>query len=74
MILAMIGGGTIPLFVMPPLMQTMSGISPFKWAILAVEGAIWRGFTPREMLLPCGILLALGAVCFTIGVKRLRFE
>lgn len=74
MVLAMIGGGTIPLFFMPPFMQTLSSISPFKWAILAVEGAIWRGFSLQQMLLPCGILLALGAVCFVIGAARLRFE
>lgn len=74
LVLAMIGGGTIPLFVMPPVMQTLSGVSPFKWAILAVEGAIWRGFGIREMLLPCGILLTLGVVCFAIGVRRLKFE
>lgn len=74
MVLAMIGGGTIPLFFMPPFMQTLSSISPFKWAILAVEGAIWRGFTFQQMLLPCGILLTLGVVCFVIGAARLRFE
>ncbi|MCC6678043.1 MAG: ABC transporter permease [Phycisphaerales bacterium] len=74
MVLAMIGGGTIPLFFMPPFMQTLSNVSPFKWAILAVEGALWRGFTLQQMLLPCGILLTLGLVCFVIGAARLRFE
>lgn len=74
MILAMIGGGTVPLFFMPPVMQTLSSISPFKWAIIAVEGAIWRGFTLEQMLVPCGILLGLGVVCFAIGAARLRFE
>lgn len=74
MILTMIGGGTIPLFLMPAFMQTFSSISPFKWAILAVEGAMWRGFTPMEMLLPCSILLGVGAVCFAVGARRLKFS
>ncbi|MEK6703774.1 MAG: ABC transporter permease [Planctomycetota bacterium] len=74
MVLAMIGGGTIPLFVMPPFMQTISNVSPFKWAIYAVEGGMWRGLSPMEMLLPCGILIGLGIVCFAIGVKRLKWE
>lgn len=74
MILAMIGGGTIPLFVMPPFVRTLSNISPFKWAIYSVEGGMWRGLSPMEMLLPCGILVALGVVCFAIGVKRLKWE
>lgn len=74
MILAMIGGGTIPLFAMPPFVKTLSNISPFKWAIYAVEGGMWRGFSPIDMLLPCGILIGLGVVCFAIGVKRLKWE
>jgi ABC-2 type transport system permease protein len=74
MILAMIGGGTIPLAFMPPFLETLSNVSPFKWAIVAVEGGMWRGFTAADMLLPCGILLGVGAVAFVIGVKRLRWE
>ncbi len=74
MILAMIGGGTIPLIAMPPFVKTLSNISPFKWAILGVEGGMWRGFTPMDMLLPCGILVGLGVVCFAVGVNRLKWE
>jgi ABC-2 type transport system permease protein len=48
-------------------MRTLSNASPVKWSILALEGAIWRDFTLPEMLLPCGILIAVGAVCFTVG-------
>lgn len=68
-IMGMLGGGMLPLFLMPQWLQTLSAISPVKWAILALEGALWRGFTAREMLLPCGVLLVVGAVCFTIGVR-----
>jgi ABC-2 type transport system permease protein len=46
--------------------------SPVKWAILGIEGAIWRGFSLSEMLLPCAILLGFGAICFAIGVRALR--
>lgn len=72
LVLAMIGGGTIPIFVMPKVMQTVSGISPFRWAVLAVEGATWRSMSLSEMLLPCGILLAIGAVGFTLGAMMFR--
>jgi ABC-2 type transport system permease protein len=71
MIFSMLGGGMVPLFVMPAWMRTLSDISPVKWSILALEGAIWRGFSLSEMLLPCGVLLAFGA-CFTI-LGMLRF-
>ena len=65
---AMIGGGMVPLIAMPPWMLTASNASPFKWGILAMEGAIWRGFTPADMLLPCLILLGIGALFFGLGV------
>jgi ABC-2 type transport system permease protein len=67
--LAMFGGGMIPLIAMPDWMQVASNLSPMKWAILALEGGIWRDFTPADMVLPCLVLLGVGAVSFTIGVK-----
>jgi ABC-2 type transport system permease protein len=69
--LAMIGGGMIPLAFMPAWMQTVSNISPTKWNIVALEGAIWRGSSLVEMLLPCGVLMAIGAVGFGLGVRFL---
>jgi ABC-2 type transport system permease protein len=75
LIMAMLGGGMIPLFVMPGWMQRVSGVSPVNWAIRAMEGAIWRDFTAQQMLAPCAMLLAFGLVCFALGVfgfKRLE--
>ena len=72
MILAMFGGGMMPLVFMPSWMRSVSHFSPIKWGILALEGGIWRDFTFTEMLLPCGILLALAAAFFTLGVLMLR--
>lgn len=71
LIFSMTGGGMIPLFAMPPWMQALSNFSLVKWAILGVEGAVWRGFTWSEMALPLGILLAAGAVAFTLGAMAL---
>ena len=73
LVMAMLGGGMIPLFIMPAWMQSVSNISPIKWAILALEGAIWRNFSLQEMLLPCGILIAIGVVFFTVGVRAFRW-
>jgi ABC-2 type transport system permease protein len=67
--MAMFGGGMIPLIAMPGWMQTASNISPMKWAVLALEGGIWRDFTLADMMLPCLVLLGVGAVCFAIGVR-----
>lgn len=75
LVLAMIGGGTVPLFMLPRWMQTVSGVSPFRWAVLALEGSVWRGMTVREMLLPLGVLAGLavaGFVVGAVGVGRVR--
>ena len=70
--MTMFGGGMMPQFVMPPWMQTAGNLSPVKWAILGIEGAVWRNFTLAEMVLPTAILLAFGGVCFAVGVRALR--
>lgn len=70
--LALFGGGMVPLVYMPRWMAQAGMISPVRWGILAVEGASWRGFSLPEMLLPCGILIATGVICFAIGTRTLR--
>jgi len=66
-VMAMLGGGMLPLVFMPAWMQRVGSVSPVKWAIYAMEGAIWRDFSAAEMMLPCGILVGIGAVFFLIG-------
>ncbi len=70
--MSMFGGGMIPVFLMPGWMKTASNASPLKWTVLSIEGAIWRGFSFSEMVMPCLILVGIGAACFTIGVKVLQ--
>ena len=68
-VMSMLGGGMIPLFFMPGWMRSISTFSPVKWSVLAMEGAVWRGFSLVEMLKPCGILIAVGVACFAFGVR-----
>jgi len=72
LVMAMLGGGMVPLFVMPSWMLVASHASPAKWAILAFEGALWRGFGPAEMALPCAILLGVGVAAFALGARAFR--
>lgn len=72
LVMAMLGGGMVPLFVMPPWMLAAGNVSPAKWAILGLEGALWRGFSPAEMALPCLMLVGVGIVCFTLGARVFR--
>jgi ABC-2 type transport system permease protein len=67
LVVSMLGGGMLPLAFMPDWLQKLSSVSPMKWGILAVEGAVWRGFTLSEMLFPVGVLLAIGIFFFSLG-------
>jgi linearmycin/streptolysin S transport system permease protein len=72
--MAMLGGGMVPRMFMPAWMQSLSNISPVKWAILSMEGAVWRDFSTSEMLLPWGVLLGVGIVFFAIGAKGFSWQ
>jgi ABC-2 type transport system permease protein len=67
-IMAMLGGGMVPLFFMRGWMETLSHLSPVRWSIIALEGAIWRDFSYAEMVQPCLLLVVVGAACYTAGV------
>jgi ABC-2 type transport system permease protein len=68
LVMAMLGGGMMPLFFMPGWLRAISSISPVKWGILALEGAVWRDFSIGELLLPVVILWGVGIAFFAIGV------
>ena len=72
LVLAIVGGGTVPVFLMPAWMQTASAISPFHWSVLAIDGAVWRGFSPREFALPLAVLLTTAAIGITLGALLMR--
>jgi ABC-2 type transport system permease protein len=68
--LFLLGGAMVPLMVMPPWLAKLSVASPVRWAILALEGAIWRDFSALEMVVPCAILLLVAAATFIVGARR----
>lgn len=68
LILAMFGGGMMPLFLLPEWAQRLGSFSPVKWSILAMEGAIWREFDLTALLPICATLVTIGAAAFCIGV------
>jgi ABC-2 type transport system permease protein len=67
LVLAMIGGGMVPQMFMPHWMDALSDWSPVKWAILGLEGGVWRDFSLHDALLPCLILLGQGLVAGLVG-------
>lgn len=69
--LAMLGGSMVPQIAMPRWMQTAGSVSPVKWMIRSFEGAIWRDLPWSEMLIASGIMLAMGAVFYVVGLAIL---
>ena len=68
----LLGGGMMPTFVMPAWMQSVGVVSPVRWAMRSVEGALWRGFSLAELAPGLGVLLAVGALALAVGVWRFR--
>ena len=71
-IMAMLGGGMIPLSALGDGMKAVSVISIFRWMIQALDGAIWRNYSFTDMLAPCGVLVAIGACGFAVGMSAFR--
>lgn len=75
LVLAIVGGGSIPLVFMPPILRSISVVSPFRWAIAALEGPLWRGGSIPDQFASIGSIALVGLVCAVIslgGMARWR--
>jgi ABC-2 type transport system permease protein len=72
MIMAMLGGGMVPLIFMPSWLRPFSHFSPVKWGIIALEGGVWRNLSLVQVMNPCLVLLGIGLAFFLLGVVMLR--
>ncbi|MDO9556025.1 MAG: ABC transporter permease [Coriobacteriia bacterium] len=73
MLFAALGGSMIPVDMMPAWMLPLQSVSPVYWAMGAFLD-LMRGEAFSVVLMPVGILLGIGAVLFTFGLWRLRYE
>jgi hypothetical protein len=53
-------------------MESVSRFSLVKYAVLSVEGAVWRGFGWGEMLPVLAVPLLAGLACIVIGTRILQ--
>lgn len=67
MVFAMFGGGMVPAMFLPSWMQPLSQVTPVRWAIYSLEGAVWRDFSWNEMMTPLAILIGIGLLFFSVG-------
>ncbi|MCC5822012.1 MAG: ABC transporter permease [Phycisphaerales bacterium] len=72
LILALLGGAGVPLMFFTGWLRWVTMGSPFRWAIVALEGSTWRGWTPGELLGPWMVLGGIGALGMVFGLWRFR--
>lgn len=72
LILALLGGAGVPLMFFTGWLRWVTMASPFRWAITALEGSTWRGWSPGELLGAWSVLAAIGVVGLVFGLWRFR--
>lgn len=72
MVMAMLGGAMVPFAFLPPFFKTLSIVSPVRWAIFSLEGAIWRQLTLAELWIPWSVLLTIAVLGFWLGSTKLK--
>ncbi|HEY9077972.1 MAG TPA: ABC transporter permease [Anaerolineaceae bacterium] len=68
--MAAVSGAMFPSIQIPGLQL----VTPHYWAIRAFQNVITRGMGIEGILMPCGVLLGISAVCFVIGLSRFKFD
>lgn len=72
--LAPLGGAWWPMEVVPDFMRIVGHISPIAWAMDGYNSLIFENGDISTVLLPVLVLLAIGLVCFGIGIWRFRYD
>lgn len=72
LVLALVGGAGVPLVFFRGWVRGVTAISPFRWAIEALEVATWRQGDVGDLLVPGGVLLLIWATCAGFGWARFR--
>jgi ABC-2 type transport system permease protein len=65
---AAIGGIMVPRFVMPPVMQSLTEISPMAWALDGFHAVMLRHGGAAAIARPCGKLLLLATALLALAV------
>lgn len=72
LVLALLGGAGVPLMFFQGWIRVVTMASPFRWAITALEGSTWRGWTAGELAGTWCVLGGVGVVGLTLGIWRFR--
>ena len=66
-ILSAIGGVWVPVEVLPPVLKNISLISPMRWGLEGINNILLRQCGMKDILKPCGILLAGTFITLTLA-------
>lgn len=72
LVLALFGGAILPFAALPGWMQAIGQASPVRWAMLAVDGALWRGVDWRALMPHAAAMTGLGAAAIVLGAGILH--
>jgi ABC-2 type transport system permease protein len=67
LVMSAVGGSWFPLFLAPPWMQVAGHFTLNAWAMDGYMGVLAFGRPPGEILVPCGVLLAVAVVLSAIA-------
>ncbi len=74
MLMALLGGCWYPAELFPQFIRTASLALPTTWSMQGMLAILVRGQGLSGVLVPAGVLLAMAALFFVVGVRRFRFE
>ena len=72
LMMSMLGGAWFPTWMMPKAIQSLSMLIPVRWGIDGFDGALWRGSTLAEIMIPVAGLMAFAAIFATAATLRFR--
>lgn len=66
-------GATLPIEVMPPIMQRIVGVFPLTQGITMMKSA-FLGISAGSVLLPVCVMLGVTVVCTVLAIRFFRWE
>jgi len=74
LMMVMLGGAWVPTFIFPAWLQQFTWLVPVRWAVDGFDAMTWRGLAFSDVLVPVGLLLGFGVLCFAAAMWRFRWE
>jgi ABC-2 type transport system permease protein len=72
LVMVMLGGAWVPAFIFPAWLQTVSLVTPTRWAVDGFDAMTWRGLGIDAAVVP--VLVMLGFALIFAFVAILRFD